>query len=124
MAQFGFMLILGQVMPAWSGVLAMNTRKELVRAASTGASVTLDRKKESAEYSREALAAVRAFEPVEPVEPVELAGAVDPVDADACVGLVAGSGTAGAWVVREAALASACAAAARLFWRSARRSFQ
>ena len=83
MAQSGFMLILGQVMPAWSGLLAMNARNEAVRAASTGALVTRDRKKESAEYTRPAMPPPLTVDPVEPfvVEPLVLVEAVGAVGA-------------------------------------------
>ena len=103
MAQSGFMLILGQVMPAWSGLLAMNARNEAVRAASTGALVTRDRKKESAEYTRPALPPPLTVDPVEPfvVEPLVLVEAVGAVGA---VGAVVAPVGAVAVVEGDAAL--------------------
>src|SRR6185503_1596156 len=103
MAQSGFMLILGQVMPAWSGLLAMNAWNEAVRAASTGALVTRDRKKESAEYRRPAVPPVVAVDPVEPfvVEPL---GAVE---GDAAL-VLAGAAAFACRAARAAARAFRC----------------
>jgi hypothetical protein len=95
----------------------MNAWNELVRAASTGALVTRDRKKESAEYRRAALPDVFVVAPVGPpvvVEPPVVGAALVAVDP---VGVfVPVEGDAGVAAAGAAALACRAArAAARAF---------
>ena len=86
----------------------MNAWNWLVRAASTGALVTRDRKKESAEYGRKA----PPVDVADPVGPLVIVGAGVEVPVFGCVPVVG-------VVVEEAALWAACTAGCWALCRAA-----